>query len=47
MFGHREVVEYLITKGAKTEVKLTGGETALHISALHGQKDIMVRFFRW
>lgn len=38
--GHKEIAEYLLTKGATVNAKDTNGRTALHVAALKGNKEI-------
>eukprot|EP01118_Nematostelium_gracile_P007493 TRINITY_DN2445_c0_g1_i2.p1 TRINITY_DN2445_c0_g1~~TRINITY_DN2445_c0_g1_i2.p1 ORF type:complete len:477 (+),score=120.48 TRINITY_DN2445_c0_g1_i2:206-1432(+) len=42
IYGHKDVVIHLINSGAKPDVKLANGETAVHTCAYYGQVELLI-----
>jgi integrin-linked kinase len=45
MMGRGSIVEMLINRGARINATNMGDDTALHLAAAHGHRDIVILVF--
>ena len=43
MYGHANIVEMFLMRGARTDITNMGGDSLLHMAAAHGKYDIVVK----
>ena len=43
MYGHGNIVEMFLMRGARTDITNMGGDSLLHMAAAHGKYDIIVK----
>ena len=46
MYGHGNIVEMFLMRGARTDITNMGGDSLLHMAAAHGKYDIVVKLLR-
>jgi len=46
MYGHGNIVEMFLMRGARTDITNMGGDSLLHLAAAHGKYDVIMKLMR-